>query len=77
MSTINHLLLLPLTTATAAATATNTTISVMTTGKKAKQHLVVLPARLKRYNSETEARIINKLFSTDTLLSSLTHSRKK
>ena len=33
----------------------------------AKQHLVALPTRLKRYNSENEARTINKLFSTDAV----------
>ena len=33
----------------------------------AKQHLVSLPARLKRYNSGNEARTINKLFSTDAV----------
>ena len=31
----------------------------------AKQHLVAPAARLKRYNSENEARTINKLVSTD------------
>ena len=38
---------------------------VTTALETAKQRLVALAARLKRYNSENEARTINKLFSTD------------
>ena len=38
---------------------------VTTALETAKQRLVALAARLKRYNSENESRTINKLFSTD------------
>ena len=38
---------------------------VTTALETAKQRLVALAARLKRYNGENEARTINKLFSTD------------
>ena len=39
--------------------------AVTTALETAKQRLVVLAARLKRYNSDNEARTTNKLFSTD------------